>query len=172
MLLGTTSQLTATVLPATAINKRIQWSSSNENIVSVDQNGNITANAVGSSNITAKTEEGNYTATSIISVVDITKFINLNISPAVIVVDGYVTGSILCSIENNSKETITITKMKITDGNDNLFSDASKYLPKILAAGESYNLGSDKFNGVYCPIYIWYFEYDGKTYCVKYQYKP
>lgn len=172
MLLGSTSQLTATVLPATAINKRIQWSSSNESIVSVDQNGNITANAVGSANITAKTEEGNYTATSIITVVDITKFINLKISAATIITDGYVSGSIFCSIINNSKETITITKMEITDGNGKLFSDASRYLPKILAAGESYSLGSDKFNKVYYPIFLWYFEYNGKTYCVKYQYKP
>lgn len=172
MLLGTTSQLTATVLPATAINRRIQWSSSNESIVSVDQNGNITANAVGSANITVKTEEGNYTATSIITVVDITKFIYLNIKAAVIITDGYVSGSIFCSIENDSKETITITKMEITDGNGNLFSDASKYLPKTLAAGESYTLGSDKFNKVYYPIFLWYIEYEGKTYCIKYQYKP
>ncbi|MEI3467715.1 MAG: Ig-like domain-containing protein [Bacteroides intestinalis] len=171
ILLGTTKQVTATVLPATAINKKVHWSSSDESIASVDQNGNITAKAIGTTNIIVQTEEGNYTATCVITVVDITRFINLGFSAAVIITDGYVSGSILSIIKNNSNETITITKMEITDGFNNMFGNASHLLPKTLAPGESYNLGSDKFNKIYYPIFLWYFEYEGKTYCVHHQFK-
>ena len=171
ILLGTTKQVTATVLPATAINKKVHWSSSDESIASVDQNGNITAKAIGTTNIIVQTEEGNYTATCVITVVDITRFINLGFSAAVIITDGYVSGSILSIIKNNSNETITITKMEITDGFNNMFGNASHLLPKTLAPGESYNLGSDKFNKIYYPIFLWYFELEGKTYCVHHQFK-
>lgn len=39
---GTSNQLTATVLPIDADNKTVTWSSSNETIATVDQNGNVT----------------------------------------------------------------------------------------------------------------------------------
>lgn len=149
----------------------MHWSSSDESIASVDQNGNITAKAIGTTNIIVQTEEGNYTATCVITVVDITRFINLGFSAAVIITDGYVSGSILSIIKNNSNETITITKMEITDGFNNMFGNASHLLPKTLAPGESYNLGSDKFNKIYYPIFLWYFELEGKTYCVHHQFK-
>lgn len=170
ILQGTTRQLIATVLPTTAINKKIYWSSSDENIVSIDQSGNITGKAIGTANITVQTEEGKYTATSVITVVDFTKYINLGFSAAVIVTNGYVTGSILSIIRNNSQEAINITKMEITDGFGNMFGSASNLLPKIIAPGESYSLGSDKFKQIYRPIFLWYFEAGGKTYCVHHQF--
>lgn len=59
---GTTVQLTATVLPATASNKKVHWVSSNPAVATVDVNtGLVTETGTGSAVITAITEDGNYT---------------------------------------------------------------------------------------------------------------
>lgn len=62
------SQLTATVHPNTAINKTVSWSSSNPMTVSVDENGKITALNEGTATITVKTEDGGFTSTCTVTV--------------------------------------------------------------------------------------------------------
>ncbi len=52
----------AIINPAGATNKEVTWSSSNKNVVSVEK-GNLTAKSEGSAIITAKTVDGNKTAT-------------------------------------------------------------------------------------------------------------
>lgn len=59
---GETEQLTATVKPADAANKSVRWKSNNENVVSVDANGKLTAISSGMATVTVTTEEGNFTA--------------------------------------------------------------------------------------------------------------
>ena len=49
---GTSEQITATAGPQTAINKNLQWQSSNGNIALVDASGNITAVGVGKATVT------------------------------------------------------------------------------------------------------------------------
>ena len=61
-------QLIATVYPTNALNKRIIWSSSNEEIAEVDEDGWVTANRVGTATITATTEEGNFIARCVVTV--------------------------------------------------------------------------------------------------------
>ena len=53
-----TATLVATVLPELTTNKSISWSSSNESIATVDENGVVTAVAVGEATITATTTDG------------------------------------------------------------------------------------------------------------------
>ena len=53
---GDTETLTATVLPDDATNKSVTWSSSNEAVATVDQNGTVTAIAVGSATVTATSQ--------------------------------------------------------------------------------------------------------------------
>lgn len=55
---GHTSTLTATIAPDDANIKTINWSSSDENVVSVNEKGEITAKGVGSAIITAKVVDG------------------------------------------------------------------------------------------------------------------
>lgn len=50
---GETRKLTATVSPSNATNKKVNWSSDNEKVATVDQNGNVTAVTVGTATITA-----------------------------------------------------------------------------------------------------------------------
>lgn len=58
MLVGETLQLTATVLPATATDKTVTWTSSDSGAAKVDQNGLVTALEQGTATITA-TPNGN-----------------------------------------------------------------------------------------------------------------
>ena len=55
---GDTKQLTAKVQPSDATNGKLTWSSNNETIASVDQNGTITAHKEGSAVITATAQDG------------------------------------------------------------------------------------------------------------------
>lgn len=55
---GTSSQITATIQPENATNKTLEWTSSNEEIATVDQEGNVTGISVGNVTITAKTTDG------------------------------------------------------------------------------------------------------------------
>jgi uncharacterized protein YjdB len=54
---GASGTLRATVLPATALNKNVTWTSSNTNTVSVDQTGRILARTAGTATITVSSDE-------------------------------------------------------------------------------------------------------------------
>ncbi|MGI6584807.1 MAG: S-layer homology domain-containing protein [Lutisporaceae bacterium] len=56
LLVEETAQLTATVTPSNATNKKINWSSSDEEVATVDASGNVTAVAVGTATITATSD--------------------------------------------------------------------------------------------------------------------
>lgn len=61
---GSIVQLSATVLPANASNKKVKWFSSNLAVVTVDINtGLVTQTGTGSAVITAYTEDGGFTDT-------------------------------------------------------------------------------------------------------------
>lgn len=55
--------LQATVLPADASNQAVEWSSSNDDIATIDNGGKITAVAIGNAIITVTTTDGSHTAT-------------------------------------------------------------------------------------------------------------
>ena len=65
---GETLSIQATVTPSNATNKNVTWASSNTNVATVSSSGVVTAKAEGAATITAKTNDGNYTATSVITV--------------------------------------------------------------------------------------------------------
>ncbi len=65
---GDTFSLTETVLPENATNQKVIWSSSNPSVAVVSSIGNVTAMSVGTTTITATTEDGGYTADCIVTV--------------------------------------------------------------------------------------------------------
>ena len=65
---GGTAQLTATVEPSDATNKKVTWSSSAPGVATVDARGNVTAVAEGTATITATTDDGGKTATCTVTV--------------------------------------------------------------------------------------------------------
>jgi len=71
---GNTQQLSPTIAPANATNKNITWSSSNTAIATVNSSGLVTAVATGTATITATTQDGNKTASAVITVNPNTNF--------------------------------------------------------------------------------------------------
>lgn len=65
---GQTTDLTATVAPANATNKKVSFKTSNAAVATVDANGRVTAVANGTATITVTTEDGNKTATCTVTV--------------------------------------------------------------------------------------------------------
>ena len=65
---GEKMQLTATVQPDNAYNKKVTWTSTVPEVAAVDENGLVTAVAVGNTTIIATTEDGSFTATCEITV--------------------------------------------------------------------------------------------------------
>ena len=59
---GKSEQLTATVAPTNATNKKVSWSSDKPDIASVDASGKVTANKAGEAVVTVKSEDGGKTA--------------------------------------------------------------------------------------------------------------
>lgn len=60
--------LIANVMPYNATNKKVIWTSSNESIATVNQDGQVSAVSAGKATITAKTEDGNFTKTCVVTV--------------------------------------------------------------------------------------------------------
>ncbi len=65
---GSTDQLIATIAPTNATNMNVIWSSNNTSIATVNSTGLVTAVAPGTAQITVTTEDGNKTATCIVTV--------------------------------------------------------------------------------------------------------
>lgn len=68
MLTGDQTSLTATVLPDNAADKSLSWSSSDENIATVNKYGKVTAIKEGKVTITATSVDGGHTATCTVNV--------------------------------------------------------------------------------------------------------
>lgn len=66
--IGETYQLTAETLPSNATNRSVVWESSNPEIVTVDDNGMLTALSYGTATIVAKSADGNCEATCLVTV--------------------------------------------------------------------------------------------------------
>jgi hypothetical protein len=84
---GDTETLTVTVIPDGAAEKAVTWESNNDDVVSVDNNGNIKAEDVGKAKITVKTKDGNFSASCNVEVVpkiennyDVTATCEFNVS--------------------------------------------------------------------------------------------
>ena len=69
--IGTNEKLITIFTPLNATNQNVSWSSSDNNIATVDNDGIVTGVALGTAIITGTTEDGNKTAICEINVVDI-----------------------------------------------------------------------------------------------------
>lgn len=67
--LGTSETLEATVQPATTNVKDLKWTSSNPEVASVDANGQVSALALGTADITVTTVDGGHTAVCKVTVI-------------------------------------------------------------------------------------------------------
>lgn len=65
---GATNQLAASVVPSTATNQAVTWTSSNTAIATVNSTGLVTGVSDGTATITATTSDGGFTSTSEVTV--------------------------------------------------------------------------------------------------------
>lgn len=75
--IGGTYELTATISPTSATNSNITWKSSDDRIATVNDKGLVTAISEGTATITATTEDGGFTAQSIIQVLSFRRIIHI-----------------------------------------------------------------------------------------------
>lgn len=75
---GTSDELTYSLVPPCANNKNVTWSSSDSSIVNVSKNGEIVANSSGTATITVKTSNGGKTANCVVTVNPLVSSIELS----------------------------------------------------------------------------------------------
>ena len=68
--MGQTATLTATVAPEDARDKSVTWTSGDTSVATVDQNGKITPVAPGTTQVTVTTNDGSFTASCALTVVE------------------------------------------------------------------------------------------------------
>ncbi len=83
---GSSTKLTATVLPENASNKNVVYSVDDESILSVDQDGNVTGLSLGTATVTVTTEDGGFSASAEITVMPV-RVTGVSISPKAASVD-------------------------------------------------------------------------------------
>jgi uncharacterized repeat protein (TIGR02543 family) len=66
--IGAILKVTATITPQDATNKEVSWTSANKDVATVDQNGQITAVAPGTTTISVTTDDGDFSASCAIKV--------------------------------------------------------------------------------------------------------
>ena len=160
-----TFQLIATIEPANATNTNIIWSSSNEEVATVNQKGLVTAKSIGETTITATTEEGNFTASATITVKmkqDISAYIETKVVANGSNSMGQFWGVLDCTITNNSAYPIMLTKIEIFSGERTIFE--KHYDNQIINPKQSHLEGATGLPAIYSPTVKWTYTYNGIEY--------
>ena len=160
-----TFQLIATIEPANATNTNIIWSSSNEEVATVNQKGLVTAKSIGETTITATTEEGNFTASATITVKmkqDISAYIETKVVANGSNSMGQFWGVLDCTITNNSAYPNELTKIEILSGERTIFE--KHYDNQIINPKQSHLEGATGLPAIYSPTVKWTYTYDGIEY--------
>lgn len=85
---GKSNSLTAEIFPDNATDKSLEWESSDEDIATVDKDGNVTGMKPGNTVITVKTSDGGYEASCKVKVIPPVPVITLNKATAEIYTTG------------------------------------------------------------------------------------
>ena len=119
LVIGESETLTATIAPQNATNQNVSWSSSNPTVATVNSNGVVTAVAVGTATITVTTEDGNRTATCVVTVEEELPTFSWLTAPAI---DFIVSGNTMevrvvgASADTFNRLTVNGTEVALTEG--------------------------------------------------------
>ena len=116
---GGSETLTATVEPGNATNKTVTWSSSDNTVATVDNNGNVTAVKAGTAAITATAEDdSNISATCMVTVID--KTYTISADPTALNFGSAYTGytqpaAQTVTVKNTGNQPVTLTQPASTN---------------------------------------------------------
>lgn len=120
---GSEITLTAIITPSDATNKKVTWTSSDENIASVDEHGVVTGINKGTVTITAKTEDGNLISTCTVTVNEIINVTNITLDKNTLSMEigdkGNLAAEITPSNATNKKVTWTSSDENIVSIDEN-----------------------------------------------------
>lgn len=160
--------LVCKVLPEDATNKDLIFSSSDENVATVDEKGKIEALKPGKCTIVVSTKEGNVSASCELTVIDapIEELVKVSVYGSMTSFNGITTGDVTAAFYNNSSKTVYVKSLKMYNTYNNRL------------VFEKYDLGEVvyrepirvdlTFSRVYKPLFVWVYECEGETYEVEY----
>lgn len=129
---GKKATLKANIEPSNAADKKVIWTSSNNDVATVDEKGVITAKAVGYAVITGKTNDGGFTDSCRVNVVYGVKKVRLNKTSATLEVDEKLTLKPTISPANASNKDV-----KWTSSNKHVAKVTQKGVVKAVAKGSA-----------------------------------
>lgn len=114
-------QLKVSVKPSEASDRKVKWESSNTRVATVSEEGEVTGVAVGTAVITCTTENGGFSASCVVSVIDRLADMKLNYSEYRLSINKSVTLSVVVG-----DKTITNQQFKWVSSNSNVATVNSK----------------------------------------------
>lgn len=144
------TKLTATVSPNTALNKNVTWKSSNEEVVTVDNKGNITAVGIGRAVITVATEDNKKTAETIVIVNNI---IEDQENQEIIINNLKNENGILSRIAEKTLKKDFIKNFELTDNVSIEIKDCNDYITTNTIVEIKNKETKEILNRFYCIIY-------------------
>lgn len=164
LLINREIELITSIQPQNATDKKIIWSSSNNNIATVDQNGKVKAKALGEAIISVTNQASGVSTNCAINVKEIRDFITLIFGYAGCSINNYsITGRLISTIKNDSPDTINIKSVSIFTSNCSdikLYGEYGLYKP-----GAGLNAQFTLTNA-YKPTVMWEFVWQGQKYYV------
>jgi len=109
---GDSETLIASVSPENATNQTVTWTSSNETVATVTNNGKVTAKAPGTATITATTEDGEKTASCVVTVAaPIVQVTGVTLNRSTLTMNESTSSILIATIlpENATNKTVTWT---------------------------------------------------------------
>lgn len=159
---GDTERLVPTILPEKATNKNVTYSSSDESVATVDENGVVTAVGTGTATITATTEDGGKTAAKHIVVGDIVVKKNESIYDAYLDAEE---GQVIAVAPGVYKERLVISKrVSFLGANAGISANTQRGAETVLTFDESHITGSSVTlvnNSASGVVFDGFYFYDG-----------
>ena len=174
MMSGENASLTATITPGNAMNKNVFWSSDNET-VAVVYNGEVTAKAEGTATIKVTTEDGMFTSTCSVTVTnDITKYVYAEYyGGSMSIVDDLIQygSKVNFGVKNNSNKTIKVKSVQLIDGVTEAKGNVMTIGNEVAGGANSIWTITIGIYGIHKPIAEFIYEYAGKEYSTRAQYR-
>ena len=160
ILIGDMLTISPVIAPSNATNKNVIWKTSNEDVATVDDNGNVQTLAVGEATISAETIDGGYKAEIDVSVHEIDHFVKRNISLDMYLSGSYTLYTLRLYVYTTNGKYINISKIELF----NRVGDSRDVITNIGSCNE-YTMRTTFTNGdKYGWYYYMWFTYDGKEY--------